>query len=56
MLVDPLGGAGLRQWSTIPEDVELVAVWIGQHHPRDVALPNVNTGLGDCVGGRTSIL
>jgi hypothetical protein len=42
VLVDPLGGAGLRQRSTIPEDVELVALWIGQQHPRDIALPNIN--------------
>jgi hypothetical protein len=48
VLVDPSGGAGLHQWSTIPEDAELVALWIGQHHPRDIALANVNVGCAEC--------
>jgi len=36
-------GVGSRRCSAIPEYAELVALGIGQHHPRDFALPDVDT-------------
>jgi hypothetical protein len=42
----PAPGASLvclRRCPTVPENAELVALRIGQHHPGNVALANVNT-------------
>ena len=40
--------AGSRRSSTIPEYAKLIALWIGQHHPRHFALPDVHTGCAEC--------
>lgn len=40
--------AGSRRCSTIAEYAELIALRIGQHHPRHFALPDVNTGCAEC--------
>ncbi len=38
----------LGRCSTVPENTELVTLRIGQHHPRNIALPNVDTRRSKC--------